>query len=134
MAITNLLHPWPSAAPRLRRAAYLTELRHDLFFEDLDHPGRGFSFPCDASGRIARTDLRPAMRERYDHCVEDEVLHYKTPVVRVVDVQVYDHGAVECMCGHPHELKGETSACTACGQLFNATGQFLLPRSKWTDL
>jgi hypothetical protein len=44
------------------------ELEHpgyELHFESLDHPGRAFTFPCDARGQVDMDQLETAMLHHY---------------------------------------------------------------------
>lgn len=134
MAMSNLKYPWPSAAKRVRPAKHQPVTRCELFFEDIQHPGSGFSFPCDAHGNTNDAWLTPTQKINYQACREDTHRFRKPPTIRKFAVTEFSHGAVECECGHVHDLAAHITACSECGQLFNPVGQLLLPQTQWKDL
>lgn len=51
-------------------------LAYDLTFRSLFFPGRGYAFPCDASGRVDLDALAPRARDSFMHaqaCVGREL-------------------------------------------------------------
>lgn len=102
-----------------------------LSFERLDHPGSGFSFPCDESGDVKVNELNPEARKNYDNCLagkgvehgrlEEYHHHYVTSSVGICDD-----------CGEEVELTGFTNTC-CCGADYNMSGQRLAPREQWGE-
>ena len=75
-AVFALVHmPAPARPPRVARAPIVApslehrgctmERSHELRFSCLFDPGRGFSFPCDADGRIRLEGLSESARASY---------------------------------------------------------------------
>ena len=58
---------------------------YELRFSGLFDPGRGFSFPCDATGRVDIDKLREAARANYFYARSVIGREFHTPVTRVVD-------------------------------------------------
>ncbi|MGA0612947.1 hypothetical protein [Caldimonas sp. KR1-144] len=53
----------------------------ELRFESLFDAGRGFAFPCDRSGRVARTGLRERTWRSYLAVLERVGRDFSAPVV-----------------------------------------------------
>lgn len=53
----------------------------ELRFESLTHPGRRFSFPCDAVGTVDLAALGEAARASYQRVLSLVGREYATPVV-----------------------------------------------------
>lgn len=54
---------------------------HELRFESLTHPGRRFSFPCDAVGTVDDAALSEAARASYHRVLSLVGREYAAPVV-----------------------------------------------------
>jgi hypothetical protein len=52
-----------------------------LHFESLFHPGRGLSFPCDASGRVELDRLKDPARNNYLYARTVIGREFATPAV-----------------------------------------------------
>lgn len=58
-----------------------TEARHQLRFTGLYDRGRGYAFPCDATGHVDLTVLSDRGRERYLHAQAAVGTEFSAPVV-----------------------------------------------------
>ncbi len=56
--------------------------RHELRFASLFNPGRGYSFPCDAGGRVDLDALSDGERHRYLYARAIVGRELSTPIVR----------------------------------------------------
>jgi len=59
--------------------------RHELRFASLFNPGRGYSFPCDARGRVDLDALSDGERHRYLYARAIVGRELSTPAVRRSD-------------------------------------------------
>lgn len=111
-----------------------TEWFHE--FEWSDAPGCGRSYPVNPDGTL----LEPT-EQRLAWLAEDLAGTTRSDTGgRLIDLGIvprersyYEPGSVRCDCGHEHRLARGDSTCSACGQLFNACGQRLVPRSQWEE-
>ena len=65
--------------------------RNELRFASLFDPGRGFAFPCDATGHVDMDALSGRARQNYFYartCIGREFCH---PVVEIVESRGRDH-------------------------------------------
>jgi hypothetical protein len=60
-----LSHLWNPSMMKIMSAIALTGSSHLLRFESLADPGRGYAFPCDASGRVDLDALTDTARCNY---------------------------------------------------------------------
>ena len=107
-----------------------------LVFEDLEHPGSGFSFPCDPRGRVPLLEwlkLRPPARKNLADCREHPE-RYRKRVVRQEWTE-FIPAVIECdACEARVVLESEwANACPSCGREYNGCGQLLAPRSQWGE-
>lgn len=89
--------------------------------------GCGWSFPCDAQGRVDPAK-NPDARANWERCQDPTV-------ARFVGVRTYRHRWTEpaigkCHCGRRVDLGGFTNTCD-CGREYNWAGQELAPRDQW---
>lgn len=67
--------------PTLNDAALPCEADYELRFESLFDPGRGLTFPCDASGSVALDSLSERARNNYIYARAVVGREYATPCV-----------------------------------------------------
>jgi hypothetical protein len=106
-----------------------------LTFENLDFPGSGWSFPCDALGRVFEDELAPAVKRILAACLSGI---NDGDRVSKAEVKSYTHShhrpaIARCVCGQDIELSGFTNTCDKCGRDYNSSGQSLAPRSHWGE-
>ncbi|NMA64480.1 MAG: hypothetical protein GX964_10670 [Syntrophomonadaceae bacterium] len=105
----------------------IEKLEYYRVFEYENHPGAGFSFPCDAQGRMH--SLNKDARINLARClVSDEGL-------QDLGIKTYRHTYMEpavglCTCGEKVKLSSFTNTCR-CGRDYNFAGSELAPRSQW---
>lgn len=114
-------------------AQYRIVKEYNLVFDD--GYCNGFSFPCDAAGRVFDDLPSPAL-ENYKWCLEhperfkqfDKVIEYR--------YKVKDSAHGTCHCGNEVYLHDEyygACMCDECGQWYNLSGQELLPPEDWQE-
>jgi hypothetical protein len=112
---------------RIRPFTRHETVEHFARFQMLLHPGSGYSFECDEQGNIRNPE----------HAIKAQELRddpgYRGPYIETQNGSWIDWGSVRCNCGVEHDLCGGDSDCDNCGQLFNAGGQELVPRSQWEE-
>jgi hypothetical protein len=92
--------------------------------------GSGFSFPCDAEGKLVT--MNPDALVNYQWCLDNldkvddcGIVERKHPW--------YEPAIGKCDCGTLVELSGWTNTCDNCGLEYNSSGQVLAPRSQWGE-
>lgn len=96
-----------------------------------DDPNAGFSFPCDADGKIFKKELAPAGLDSLRECIEDRGAKMTGPVVRSSSRSYWQAATAKCDCGLTIHLHGNTRC--DCGRWFNACGQELNPPRMWGE-
>jgi hypothetical protein len=114
----------------IRKSERIRSVSYARYFENVDCPGSGYSFPCDEHGNVALPD-NEAGRENLSKCLGG--------VYNVIDrgIETYSHsytepGVIKCHCGR-HVTLGSSWAneCDNCHREYNQSGQLLAPRSQW---
>jgi hypothetical protein len=136
-----------------RRFNHVTEYR--LCFEHTDCRGAGFSFDCDASGKVDESSLTDCARKNYHACLSGSVrlikgakLDHEYCVIKgtgkVVDSPVINMGVQSFPSSYTVAAIGECNHCKArvelrcftntceCGADYNGSGQELCAREFWT--
>jgi hypothetical protein len=114
----------------IRNPGRHTNVTHSLFFESAYRRGCGYSFDCDEQGKVALDSLTQLQLKSWNDAQGNE---YLPGVLHTSRNSWFDSGSVRCHCGAEHNLGRYDSACDNCGQLFNAVGQQLRPRSEWEE-
>lgn len=113
----------------IRERERITSVSYSHLYEWRDCPGAGFSFDCDARGKIGK--LNPVAAESYRKCQDG--------TYDVVDkgIQRYEHSywepaAVRCDCRAVIYLDDAMyNTCPRCGLACNGSGQRLRPIEDW---
>lgn len=117
----------------LRERETETSVEYSLSYQWLDHPGAGFGFPCDESGRVDRVAMKPSGRANYDACALG--IH----AVRLEGVLRFENRYTSPRIGECEDCGGEvildafTCTCRQCGADYNMSGQRLAPREQWGE-
>lgn len=113
---------------KIKHSRIVDVVRHTRFFEQVNCPGAGFGFDCDADGNV---NLPEEAVSNYRACIAGEFNVVDRGVV--VERWSYREPAVGlCCCGREVELCGFTNTCD-CGRDYNSAGQELAPREQWGE-
>jgi hypothetical protein len=121
----------------LRHAHRVITVSFTRSFDYADEPGSGFSFPCDANGRIGEKGkpLNAGAKANYQACLAGVVDGRK-----VVDrgLMRREHSYLEpaiiaCVdCGKAVTLDHDAARCK-CGRYYNLSGQALSDPKNWGE-
>ncbi len=115
-------------------------LEHEQFFERLDAPGSGFSFPCDAHGHIDEAGLAPTGRINMEHCIAQVGREYAAPKMTTNRWSYWRAPVMRCECGNRIHLEdpltnrcGDSEGAGGCGRYWNSSAQELNPPHMWEE-
>lgn len=119
---------------KIKRRTHHTSTEHRRSFEYRGEPGCGFSFECDATGKVDIAALNPCARKNFLECCEGFT---NGQPIEDCGVETHEHSWVEpavglCDCGAEVILDGFTCPCE-CGADYNSAGQRLAPRTQWGE-
>ena len=114
----------------LRRSEWIEETQHLLMFERPDELRGGWSFECDAAGRIDEAQLTELQRESLARAraecgppwVVASVSRWREPAIGICDG-----------CEQELALSDPMTNRCACGRFYNGSGQALCDPSLWGD-
>lgn len=115
----------------IRQRSFETVRYYRMEFLRGDGDG-GFSFDCDAKGKVDVSKLQDLAKANYAACLagtagvgEGKVITYEREV-RIPTL-------IRCECGETMALhSGWANACE-CGCEYNGSGQLLAPRCQWGE-
>ncbi len=115
---------------RYREPVNRTE--HNIFFPH--EPGRmtaGYSFPCDADGKVNVEALNPCAQKNYAMCQRERA---SLAVVQAHNYTFFEPALMECECGHQIEIPDHHDVrCERCRREYNSAGTLLAHRSQWGE-
>lgn len=121
-----------------RKTTYVSEYR--LGFEYVDPSGvrrsggSGYSFDCDAEGKVDESTLNPLAKKNLEGCRSGHIDRKQIfcTGIREYGRQVTEdaEGCCDC-CGTTVVLGSFTNTCDGCGADYNMSGQRLASREQW---
>jgi hypothetical protein len=116
----------------IRKPEHVRVERYDLVFDSKEEPGAGFSFPCDAHGKVLFDQIADNNHILWTltQCLTGAYA-VKPGEVRDHSYTYHDPGSIECLrCGHEVHMDAFTNSCS-CGANYNPFGQLLAERTDW---
>ena len=114
---------------------YRTVVDYNLVFDD--GCGNGFSFPCDADGKLLKSkEENPAAHANLHYCIEHPDRFERFNKLIATERRVYDNAHGTCVCGNEVELWDSylgACQCEKCNRWYNLFGQELLPPENWEE-
>ncbi len=101
-------------------------------FDRRNSPGSGFSFDCDAEGRVDVHSLTADGYMNYRKCV-DGIHDVIDRGVERYEYTVFHAAEGMCPCGEEIILDCFTNPCPRCYTDYNMSGQRLDPRHLWGE-
>lgn len=113
-----------------------TRVEYRRFFERLDMPGAGFSFPADENGFVKIEEVGECAADSMARCLAGLGTEFADRGVRKLEWSYWVPGHGTCACGREVVLDGDTRGegidCE-CGRIYNGVGQELAPRRQWEE-
>jgi hypothetical protein len=110
---------------------HVEDVEYNIFYEWVEFPDSGFSFPCNQDGEIQMNDLTSEGLENFNKCESGEYEVIYRGLQRLVN-RYYEPAIGECHCGSEVTLSGNSNQCQ-CGQWYNSAGQQLSDPSHWGE-
>lgn len=95
-------------------------------------PGWGFSFDCDAAGKVDETRLQPAALANL-RAIRAGTLPTTPLTVESHEERQTVAAVMRCDCGAKFTLNDSWATGCDCGREYNGSGQLLAPRSQWGE-
>jgi len=112
----------------LKSRKHVEAVSFSLFFATGE--GRGFSFPCDKTGKVQEHDLQPIALMNLAACREEGIVG----VLSERDESYFEPAVGRCDCGNKVTLSSSwANVCSRCGAEYNGFGQRLASRSQWGE-
>lgn len=111
---------------------WVEEFTYCIFYEWVEFPDSGFSFPCNQDGEINFNDMEEAALVNYEKCESGEYEVIYRGLQRYVN-RYREPTIGECYsCKREVELSSNTNKCE-CGRLYNSAGQELVDPKFWGE-
>jgi hypothetical protein len=110
----------------------VTQVSYMLAYDFVDERGSGFSFDCDAHGRLM-TQSAPALAN-YERCVANT--HGRPVVFRGIERLESSHrepARLKCDCHRTLALSDPMTNKCDCGRFYNGSGQALSHPRNWGE-
>ena len=115
----------------VRRQSFVELVEHELHYEYVGDPGRGFSFACNPSGRPF--PMNPIANQNYIRC-KDGTYPVRFVGIRVHIKRIRIPAVILCEnCHSKLELHDAWINTCDCGADYNGSGQRLAPRYMWGE-
>ena len=116
----------------IRFAKNVVEYDYEHYYENVDQPGSGFSFPANEFGDLLVDQMSPSAMESYEMvCAEDSNYHYEG--LKRYTRRWREPTVGRCYCGEEVILEYNTNECDKCHALYNVSGQQLSDPRMWGE-
>lgn len=116
----------------IRYSRNVVEYDFEHYYENVDRPGSGFSFPANEFGDLLVDQMSKSAMESYEMVCEDDSDFVYVGLQRYTR-RWHEPAAGRCYCGAEVLLEYNTNECEKCHALYNMSGQQLSDPRMWGE-